>query len=184
MCAFLAESSLVSAATCTYIKITKGRHQKGTEAYKHLLDVQANHDEAHTRERRKYYKHRHKANTQPDTYMLMYLDGMDQRKTMLPRFTRDPSGMERLTRLKTHVVGSLLFGRTKKLLMCTSTDLWPHDSNLTIEVILRSLCYAAKPLPAVLYLQMDNCWRENKNRHIMSFLSYLLHKKVFRKVRT
>ncbi|XP_064645571.1 uncharacterized protein LOC135498949 isoform X2 [Lineus longissimus] len=33
-----------------------------------------------------------------------------------------------------------------------------------------------------LHLQMDNCWRENKNRYILSFLFFLVHIDVFEEV--
>ena len=34
----------------------------------------------------------------------------------------------------------------------------------------------------LLYLQLDNCWRENKNRYIFALLAWLVQKDVFRKV--
>ena len=37
-------------------------------------------------------------------------------------------------------------------------------------------------LPPVLYLQMDNCYRECKNRYIMAFCAFLVEKKIFKKV--
>lgn len=37
-------------------------------------------------------------------------------------------------------------------------------------------------LPSVLYLQMDNCYRECKNRYIMAFCAFLVEKKIFKKV--
>ena len=37
-------------------------------------------------------------------------------------------------------------------------------------------------LPPVLFLQMDNCWRENKNWIMFSYLSWLVEMGVFRKV--
>lgn len=38
-------------------------------------------------------------------------------------------------------------------------------------------------IPDVLYLQMDNCWRENKSQFVIIFLAVLVKKKVFKKVR-
>lgn len=42
---------------------------------------------------------------------------------------------------------------------------YPHDSNLVIEVIMRVLREIKEKdsiLPEVLYLQLDNCYKENK----------------------
>ncbi|CAG2224641.1 unnamed protein product [Mytilus edulis] len=35
-------------------------------------------------------------------------------------------------------------------------------------------------LPPILYLQADNCWRENKNKFIISFCELLVHLQIFR----
>ena len=59
---------------------------------------------------------------------------------------------------------------------------WPHDSNLTATLLLRVLNKLEK-IPEVLYLQLDNCFRENKNKYILSLCSLLVEKGIFRKVR-
>ena len=40
---------------------------------------------------------------------------------------------------------------------------WPHGSSLTVTV-LHNILKLIKEVPKVLYLQMDNCVRDNKNR--------------------
>ena len=37
-------------------------------------------------------------------------------------------------------------------------------------------------LPPVLFLQMDNCWRENKNWIMFSYLSWLIESRAVKKV--
>ena len=37
-------------------------------------------------------------------------------------------------------------------------------------------------LPPVLYIQMDNCYRECKNKYVLGFLSILVEMQIFRKV--
>ena len=59
---------------------------------------------------------------------------------------------------------------------------WPHDSNLTTTILLHALKQVDR-LPQVLYLQLDNCFRENKNRYVLSLCALLVEKKVFRKVK-
>jgi hypothetical protein len=41
---------------------------------------------------------------------------------------------------------------------------------------------SAKPLPMKLFLQMDNCVKDNKNYHLLAFLSFLIITKVFEEV--
>lgn len=46
-----------------------------------------------------------------------------------------------------------------------------------IDVILKR-----ERLPPVLYLQLDNTARENKNKYVMAFLAYLVQAGVFKEV--
>ena len=59
---------------------------------------------------------------------------------------------------------------------------WPHDSNLTIQVLGHILLDFKDRLPEVLYLQLDNTSRENKNRFVLGFCALLVQNNVFKKV--
>ena len=59
---------------------------------------------------------------------------------------------------------------------------WPHDANLVINVLVDTILKKER-LPPVLYLQLDNTARENKNQFVMTFLSYLVQVGVFKEVR-
>ncbi len=74
---------------------------------------------------------------------------------------------------KVHVVGVLTHGHGE----FTFVDYgqYSDDSNLTASVLFATLKTIArkKPLPKVLYLQMDNASGQNKNKYILGFLAYL-----------
>ena len=61
---------------------------------------------------------------------------------------------------------------------------WPHDPNLTASVLLAMLVRWCEKylLPPVLYLQLDNCVKENKNQYILWLLALLVELKIFEKV--
>ncbi len=59
----------------------------------------------------------------------------------------------------------------------------PHDSNLTINIILKTLMEHKDKLGEILFLQLDNCYRENKNKYMLAFASLLVELEVFREVR-
>ena len=64
------------------------------------------------------------------------------------------------------------------------TDI-PSDSNLTLNVLMSTLeAYVREHnvLPEVLYLQFDNCWRENKNVYVLSFAYLLVAMGIIKKV--
>ena len=52
---------------------------------------------------------------------------------------------------------------------------------MTIQILLHVLREQEK-LPRVLYLQFDNCYKENKNRFMLAFCSLLVELKIFQKV--
>ena len=118
------------------------------------------------KERRKYWKHRRKARNHKQTYLSMIIDGMDQSKTWLPRLTEETQRMQRQTKLIVGVTGVLVHGHGSYVYLTTEET--PKDSNLTIEVLMRTLLQLPKPLPSVLYLQADNCHRVGGRTRISS----------------
>lgn len=104
---------------------------------------------------------------------------MDQNKTDLPHFARKSKTASNMWVLRTHVTGAILHGRRSFAFI--DVHLWPHDSNLTINIILHVLL-DQKNLPPVLYLQLDNCYRENKNQFLFGFLGLLIQEKIFMEV--
>ncbi|KAL9953863.1 hypothetical protein ACROYT_G041336 [Oculina patagonica] len=86
--------------------------------------------------------------------------------------------------LRTHVTGAISHGHGR---IFSYIDLmrWPHDSNLTLNVLLQIFVELSEEgrLPPYLFLQMDNCYRECKNRYILGFCSLLVEKGIFKEVR-
>ncbi|KAJ7381365.1 Exocyst complex component 1 [Desmophyllum pertusum] len=108
-------------------------------------------------------------------------------------YTEEMAGQEVLTRsmgasawrLKTHVTGVLTNYRSSAYAFIDLCE-WPHDSNLTINVILQTLLLVKNSmghLAPVAYFQMDNCWRENKNQFVLAFMCMLVEMGVFQKIK-
>lgn len=115
------------------------------------------------------------------------VDGMDQSKTNLPNTKLIAKSTSSLWCLWTHVTGAILHTKASyvKLVYCFVDFVqYPHDSNLTLTVIVNVLVNFAKTnqFPEVLYLQMDNTCRENKNRFVLTFCAALVHLQIFKKV--
>ena len=126
-----------------------------------------------------YYEHRQKAKMNPDKNVCIILDGMDQMKLMIPKLLSQMKVFSSAWRLKTHLTGVMNHGR--EVIGYLDLMQWPHDSNLTINIILRVLL-RMDTIPDSLYLQMDNCWRENKNQYVLVFLGVLVKLNIFKKV--
>ena len=109
----------------------------------------------------------------------MIIDGMDQAKLLVPNLRRWAKAYSSAWRLRTHLTGVINHGR--EVVGLFDLFQWPHDSNLTMNVLLRVLV-RCDFIPDVLYLQMDNCFRENKNQFVFVFLGVLVKLDIFRKV--
>ncbi|WAR14851.1 hypothetical protein MAR_004956 [Mya arenaria] len=130
-------------------------------------------------ERRYYYQKRDASRTQQETYLSLIIDGMDQAKTSLPHFAgRQSKSISNVDLLKTHVTGVINHGNGG-FHSYVEINQFPHDPNLTINILLRALKKSADKqmnfLPPVLYLQFDNCCRENKNHCVLAFAELLIH---------
>eukprot|EP00731_Ephydatia_muelleri_P035957 Em0184g2a len=94
-----------------------------------------------------------------------------------------PKAMINKALLKTHIIGGLTHGHGEYAYL--SFGEFPQDSNLTLSIllsILNNINRKEHRLPDTLYLQMDNCSRENKNKYVYGVLGYLVLKGIFRKV--
>ena len=107
--------------------------------------------------------------------------GMDQSKTNLPHFPSPPKSIVSLLYLPIHLVGNIVHGKGVEVFL-EEGKRWPHDTNLTLHVLLESL-KKHKTKQDVLYLQLDNCSRENKNKWVLYSVLLLVKKRIFRKVR-
>ena len=108
---------------------------------------------------------------------------MDQNATALPHIIRRNKTASAIRFLKTHLTGTIVhdFGAIGYLDLLQ----WSHDSNLSITVLLEALETRLKErqmFPKKLYLQLDNCGRENKNQYVLAFLALLVEEEVFEEI--
>lgn len=131
-----------------------------------------------------YYDHRERAGQEPQKCLSIIIDGMYQNKTNLPHLVRKNKSACSMWVMRTHVTGALAHGRRSFAFI--DLHLWPQDSNLSANILLQILLQQATcgKLPPTLYLQLDNCYRENKNQSFFGFVALLVHYKVFKEVHT
>jgi hypothetical protein len=125
-------------------------------------------------EREKYYKHRRKSRDPAGSKkcVTISIDSMDHSKTALPSKARDDKETEHAAKLHTHLTGVLVHGVVTEALCYTWHDRFPAASDVVMTIILDTLAKITKSrgkLPPTLYLHLDNCWRENKNKYVCSF---------------
>ena len=82
------------------------------------------------------------------------------------------------------IVHSGLSSQGKEIFACLDLFEWSHDPNLTVNALI---CVIDKwnhshSLAPVLYLQLDNCVRENKNNIVICFFALMVEFDIFEKV--
>ncbi|KAL3689029.1 hypothetical protein R1sor_015338 [Riccia sorocarpa] len=128
-------------------------------------------------------RRRNKALSCPDEAAYIAIDGMDQNKTRLPHFTKVTKSVDGASLVGVHLVGVMIYHRTFRTKVYATYKNVRSDSNLTISVIHRVVSDWEGPLPATLYIQLDNIVRENKNGIVFVYLAMLVEKKIFRKIK-
>ncbi|XP_062621696.1 uncharacterized protein LOC134283269 [Saccostrea cucullata] len=106
---------------------------------------------------------------------------MDQSKTAIPHFVHASKFTSSMWKLRTHLVGVIIHG----IGIYGFFDLfeYSHSTNLTLSILLSVFYSLRDSMPNVLYLQMDNCARENKNRYLLAFFCFLVEVGLFRKIK-
>ncbi|XP_061164113.1 uncharacterized protein LOC133195610 [Saccostrea echinata] len=178
------QSNLFTRCT-TCDKLDRELHkQLNPEKKKEIFIKKQEHLHRQMKEKSAYYRRKTVSRRRPDRYISLIIDGMDQSKTNIPHFKGRPSKEFAATRqLNVHVTGVLSHGLNRKYLF-TDLHQYKHDSNLTLNVLMKVLWNHSKgkSLPPVLYLQADNCFRENKNKFVLSFLELLVRRRIFYEV--
>ncbi len=135
-----------------------------------------------------------RARNEPDKYLYVEMDSMDQEKTSLPHYPHPPKSMDDAGKVKFHVTCARV-PSINKIFEYLYTNNLAHDSNTTVTVLDQVLGEVAKEqklpdelhvqfktMPPRLYLQLDNTCRENKNVQMFGYLSTLVKLGVFKRI--
>lgn len=120
-------------------------------------------------------------------YLSIQMDGTDQLPFGIPSFA-EIFKKEGHSRIKFHeLVAVIDHGPQREVIVYDSMEHLPHNPNLIIDALQRTLKHVERGsdgvLPDTLLLQFDNCFRENKNAYISSYLANLVERGVFKEIR-
>ncbi len=136
-----------------------------------------------TDERQEYKRKRDLAILNPTELLSLIIDGADQTAYGLPHFISHTKS-QRGNSLSIKLVGLLEHASENRLRLLTMTEEHQTGANHIVEAIHRFLMdkYISSVLPPKLFIQVDNCTRENKNRFFFSYVECLVRWKVFKEV--
>jgi hypothetical protein len=115
-------------------------------------------------QRQKYCQHRLLAEQQPDQYLSIIIDAMDQNKLALPQFHEISKKEDIKDKIKYKLFGVIVHGRVPRVRGYFVDPRFSSDSNMTLEVLIRTLdAIGLQNLPPHIFLQLDNTCSSNKN---------------------
>ncbi|KAL3684460.1 hypothetical protein R1sor_002482 [Riccia sorocarpa] len=172
-------------SVCDFCELYKSKRDKGVTSLEKAEAVEALklHKKQQAEERAAAGWHRWKALDSPKDCAYIQIDGMDQKKTALPHFSKQPKSVDGAALVGVHLVGAMIFHGVLRTRAFLTYNNLKSDSNLTIIVLQKILLEWEGILPPTLYLQLDNTVRENKNNILFAYLAMLLEKKVFTKIK-
>lgn len=124
-----------------------------------------------------------KAIEQPKNYLSISIDAADQSAYGIPYYYRRSHAQDGMTKVSVHLMGAIVHGRQP--FAFTFLENIKHGTNITIEClhrIFRRIRENEGALPQVLYLQMDNTCKQNKNKYMLAWMYHLVHIGTFRAV--
>lgn len=169
---------------CTELK-QQGQHlHKKTDSikYQQWLKQKDAHDQLHSNLRKEYETR--KAACYAEDYTSIIIDSMQHQ--FLPHFVPVPKGSTKICRLKVHVTG-LIDHRNNVRKLWFVPDHWDGHmgANYTISLLhdyIRELLTKQTPRCEKLWIQMDNCGKDNKNQYIFGYLAFLIHLGWFKEI--
>ncbi|KAJ8018166.1 hypothetical protein HOLleu_43995 [Holothuria leucospilota] len=177
-------SDFTKCSTCT--QLDDQYQDAGSEEVRHkIIKLREAHDKQVELERRAYHNARNTARREANEMTTIIIDGMDQTKTNVPHFIVQDKDNAHLAQLPVHFTGVLVHTDTadgKIPFIFYDIKHVPHDSNLTIHCLTEALLRTKHHLGKVIFIQLDNCFRENKNKFVFSFLAMLVEMKIFKEV--
>ena len=106
--------------------------------------------------------------TYPNDYLFVAIDGMDNSKSYLPRFI-EKTKKQGNWKLPSKIVGSVIssgkYVSNRKVKLFVNHDHFEQGSNMVVSIVYKVILEffsEHKMLPKTLDLNLDNCWRENK----------------------
>ena len=116
----------------------------------------------------------------PQNVMSWVIDGSDASAWSLSHFAQVTHDTQAAKKVKSKVYGIIVHGYWASLY--TFNSVLPGGTNVTVEIMhqtLLKLRQEGKPLPKVLYVQLDNTVKDNKSKYVMSYLYLLVCVGVF-----
>ena len=150
---------------------------------KEIKKMERIHHEFVHEERGTYYLRREHAVFYPTEFLSLIADGADQSAYGLPRFIEIDKTSSNVRKIPIYLMGVLVHGY--RSFGFTYLKNIKHGTNIVIECLHHVLVDYKKNrgyIPPIVYIQLDNTWKQNKNKFMIGYLACLVAWGVVRQV--
>ena len=139
------------------------------------------HTEMHKSERTLYMQRCEYSRLHPDEVIHLTIDEMTHFFLPFPRPAVKGWTGQKLLQVNLIGIENHTFESTD---FYVAPNFWGKGAKITCSIIWKHLCDLSekKPLPKKLWIQFDNCWRDNKNKYTMAFFGMLVAKGIFNEI--
>ena len=179
-------SGFQKCAVCTLYRDRVREHLDNGLVLDELRGMFSDHIRMVMAERDAYAMRQILAEDDPHRFLSIIVDGADQKNYGIPHFV-EASKSDRGHQLKVKIIAAMQHMKRgeRHLHLFAMTDEFATGANHIIEVIHRFFQGKKKThgkLPPILFIQLDNCTRENKNRFLFAYLELLVAMGVFKEI--
>jgi hypothetical protein len=173
--------------SCDVCDVLKASQRSApTEAEKlQFAEQLRGHNVLQTDERDQYSLHKNKARTHPAVYISVAMDEIDKDKSGIPIVNSKTGDQQKLPSWGIHATGVIVHGPKGFTKVYTWYDEFPHEANVTMECLLRTLEDFQDRngfLPPKLYVQFDNA-KNNKCNAMLRLLALMVELGLFQKIK-
>ena len=133
--------------------------------------------------RTQYHLRKDMARQDPHNIMSVCIDGSSQECYRLPHLVQSTKATSSAHKSGVHLLGAINHGFSQNYCY-TQLENKYQNTNVTIEVLRRVMLHTRTltpdgSLPRTLYVQLDNCGRDNKNKYFIAWLAHLVDSRIF-----
>lgn len=168
-------------AECVFYGEQRAKYMLNPTKLREIKDASRQHYVDVASERRGYELRKLQSCREPKHYLSLVIDGADQSSYGLPHFLQK-SKEDKGHKIAVKIVGVLMHGVENDLYLFSMVEGFETGANHVIESLHRALDRKKRKLgmlPPTLFVQADNCTRENKNRFFLGYLEMLVARGVF-----
>ena len=170
--------------------LTLQRSSKTEDELAFAKALKFKHRQCYSKSRESIENTRSLALSHPDSHLFCQLDDMDNQKSYIPRILEPGKKTSKIFKLPSKITGTIMYSSyyplNRKINFFVNHNNFEQSGSKVVSILylmLKDFVADHHQLPPNLHINLDNCWRENKNKFLFSFLAALVELDIFKEIK-